>query len=97
MAAAGESAFSVLDVDLPCCGAQGNLNELDFGIPEGFASFVLRATIPGRAELSDEACGELAQILGGPVRLVAGAVSTPRRGGPPGRDGVSEQGIGPLR
>jgi hypothetical protein len=65
------SGFADLDMVTPCCGARSSLNDLDYNMPAGFASFTLSARNPNRdgllptAELED-----IAAVLGSPLRQV---------------------------
>ncbi len=43
MNAAYQTAFNDLKVQLPCCDATSNLNDLDYRMPSGFARFQLTA------------------------------------------------------
>jgi hypothetical protein len=40
---AHKSAFNDLKVQLPCCDAKSNLNDLHYKMPSGFARFLLKA------------------------------------------------------
>jgi hypothetical protein len=41
-----QNGFTDLNISVPCCGAEGSLNDLIYVPPAGFARFVLEATNP---------------------------------------------------
>ena len=61
---AAETQFSSLMVQARCCGATVSLNELRYGWPVAFASFVLEAENPSSAGLSAPQLEKLASVLG---------------------------------
>jgi hypothetical protein len=67
--AAYANQFADLSVTMPCCGAVGSLNDLQYDWPAGFARYVLESLNPN-ADLDDAQVNELAQILGCPLRKI---------------------------
>ncbi|MGE5549820.1 MAG: hypothetical protein ACM3ZC_04710 [Bacteroidota bacterium] len=70
MNVAAEGKFSILDVQLPCCGLKTTLNDLRYEWPAGFARFVMEARNPGACELDDQSKQQLESILGCKLRIV---------------------------
>jgi hypothetical protein len=64
------SGFSDLTVDLPCCGLAGNLNDLDYTFPQGFARWRVGVMNPGRDAFDEEELRTLGSALGHDVRVV---------------------------
>ncbi len=62
MQAAYANEFSDLMVEVPCCGAQGSLNDLNYYWPAGFARFRLQARNPS-GNVDDSQLGLLAGIM----------------------------------
>lgn len=58
-----------LSLDMPCCDARTNLNDLAYGWACGFARFAVSARNP-ESSLSDETAADIASLLGAPIRLV---------------------------
>ncbi len=54
--------FSDLIVEVPCCGAQGSLNDLNYSWPAGFARFRLQARNP-TGDVDDTQLGLLANVM----------------------------------
>jgi len=69
MDAAFETQFADLTVTMPCCGSALSLNDLHYDEAAGFARCVLEVLNP-RADLSDEQCDQLEQMLGCPLRKI---------------------------
>ncbi len=57
-----DNQFTDLEVEVPCCGARGSLNDLTYTGPAGFASFRLWARNPV-ADLDDSQLGLLAGVI----------------------------------
>ena len=70
MSTSHSTAFTDLDVDLPCCGSRSSLNDLDYEWPARFARFVLEARNPNITGISDEQVSDIASILGTPLRQI---------------------------
>jgi len=67
-----DASLANLDVVSPCCGAVVSLNDLDYDWPMGFARFeitVMNGSRP-KYELDAEELGQVALLLGHPVRQV---------------------------
>jgi hypothetical protein len=69
MAAAFAKQFSDLVVEVPCCGAQGSLNDLNYSWPAGFARFRLQARNP-ITDIEDNQLGLLSGIMKCEVRKI---------------------------
>ncbi|MEO8607288.1 MAG: hypothetical protein ABI690_05370 [Chloroflexota bacterium] len=67
--AAYANQFADLTVTMPCCGAVGSLNDLQYDWPAGFARYVLESLNPN-ADLDDAQLDELARILGCPLHKI---------------------------
>lgn len=67
--AAYANEFSDLTVEVPCCGAQGSLNDLIYSWPAGFARFRLQARNP-TGDVDDTQLRLLANVMKGDLRLV---------------------------
>lgn len=65
-----DAGCPLLPTELPCCGANMNLNQLIYEFPQAFARFRLEAMNPGIGELPDEDREEFEQILGCPLIVV---------------------------
>ena len=61
--------FADLTVQVPCCGAQGSLNDLVYNWPAGFARFRLTARNPVK-DVDDGQVAMLSSILKSDVRKV---------------------------
>jgi hypothetical protein len=71
MASAASTAFSNLDVVLPCCGRSSVLTELDYIWPIHFGRFVLQARNAGiDGQLPPGDVSQLESLLGCPLRVV---------------------------
>jgi hypothetical protein len=64
-----DGGFSLVHVNLPCCGARSSLNDLRYGWPVAFGRFVLDAKNPNVESLSGET-GRLEQVLGCQLREI---------------------------
>jgi hypothetical protein len=71
MEAAADSSFSSLECVAPCCDAQVSLNEMNYGWPTGFASYVVEAMNPNSKGLSSSQLVELEAELGCELREIA--------------------------
>ena len=67
--AAYANEFSDLMVQVPCCGAQGSLNDLIYSWPAGFARFRLQARNP-KGDVDDTQLRLLANVLKEDLRIV---------------------------
>lgn len=67
---AHESKFESLTVRAACCGTLVSLNELRYGWPVAFASFILEALNPEEMHLPPEQLARLESVLGCSVRVV---------------------------
>jgi len=70
MSSAAETRFVSLNTVAPCCGATVSLNELRYGWPAAFSSFVLEAMNPNIKGLSQHQVEQLSTTLGSTVREV---------------------------
>jgi len=61
--------FADLTVTMPCCGAIGSLNDLQYEWPAGFARYVLEALNPA-ADLDENQLHQLEQIIGCRIRKI---------------------------
>lgn len=65
------NSFKNLAVRLPCCDAQGFLNQLSYRMPAGFARFLLQARKPGPGRyLTVDKLQVLESILGTPLQQI---------------------------
>jgi hypothetical protein len=62
METAYAAQFTELTVEVPCCGSQGSLNDLNYSWPAGFATFRLQARNPN-ADIDDSQISLLSGIL----------------------------------
>ena len=67
MSQAAESGFHSLQVMSGCCRRAVSLNELRYGWPVGFASFVLEAQNPQSTGLTASQLAQLSGIVGSPL------------------------------
>lgn len=67
--AAYANEFSDLMVQVPCCGAQGSLNDLIYSWPAGFARFRLQARNP-TGDVNDTQLSLLSNVMKGELRIV---------------------------
>ena len=71
MASAASTAFSNLDVVLPCCARTATLTELDYIWPVHFGRFVLQARNAGiEGQMPADHVLELESLLGCPLLVV---------------------------
>ena len=71
MDTAAQLNFESLEVQLPCCDKESNLNELCYKWPAGFAQFVLEAQNPGVGGwLTADVLKGIEEAVGSPVRQV---------------------------
>jgi hypothetical protein len=70
MSFAAETRFTSLSTTAQCCGATVSLNELRYGWPAAFGSFVLEAMNPNIKNLSPEQIERLSAIIGCAVREI---------------------------
>lgn len=67
---AQKSAYTDLDIVVPCCNRKTTLNDLNYYFPQGFARFALTARNPGVSEFDEQSKNELEQILGCKLRII---------------------------
>lgn len=65
-----DAGCPLLPLELPCCHAMANLNELKYEWPQGFARFSLEAMNPGIPDLTVEQVEALESALGCKVRKI---------------------------
>jgi hypothetical protein len=70
MGAAGDAAFTNLNVTTPCCHTQTSLNDLTYDWPAGFARAELSVLNPQRGWLNEAELTQVAVELGHPLRQV---------------------------
>ena len=74
MSQAAETQFESLQVRAGCCGALVSLNELRYGWPVAFGSFILEAANPSSQGLLPEQLEQLGAVLGCAVREIKARV-----------------------
>ncbi len=65
-----EDGFTLQKNELPCCGAEHDLNELQYEWPQAFGKFALETMNPNIGQLPDTARQLLQNILGTSLRVV---------------------------
>lgn len=64
-----KTAFQVLDITLPCCGKEGNLDTLQYDMTCGFASCVVSILNPW-CQIENEVWENVQKIMGVGIRLI---------------------------
>jgi hypothetical protein len=70
MDAAAPSNFSDLTTTTGCCQSWASLNDLQYGWPAGFGSFVLEAMNPDVPDLAPDQLTQLETVLGCRLRRI---------------------------
>ena len=70
MEEAHKTQFSSLEVNVPCCGSQTTLNDLNYNFTQGFARFVLTVKNPGITEFEEQSREELERIVDCKLRVI---------------------------
>ena len=69
MDGAHNTAFSNLDVIVPCCKSKLSLNDLKYDWPSGFAKFIIASRNPNR-DIQEDEMQKIEQILGISIRKI---------------------------